>query len=87
MLTAPLWVLWLGFAGALASGLALRYWANGRRFARVNALGVEQFQSYEHLWSARMVESAAHVLGNLLLAAAFGFFLLLGARYVLPTLQ
>lgn len=87
MLSAPLWVLWLGMVGGLVAGWALRYWASGRRFARINALGVEQFQSYEHLWSSRMLESAAHTLGGLLLVAGGGFLLLLAARYVLPVLQ
>ncbi len=44
-------------------GLALAYWAKKRRFDRTTIYGTEQFQSYRHKTSAKLMDALLWGLG------------------------
>lgn len=83
MLSAPMWVLWLGMAGSFVAGLCLRWWASAHRFERRNELGVEVYSSYGDLMSSRFFEKVANLLGGLFLAVALVFVLAVAARMMM----
>lgn len=84
MLSAPMWVYLLGMGCALGAGFLLRYWIHARRFNRRSSFGIEQFDGYSDLWTARLVETLASIISGLLLAVGLGFVMLIAARYLLP---
>ena len=87
MMTAPLWVYWLGFGCSMAGGFLLRYWVQARRFNRLSSFGIEQFQDYSDLWRSRLMEGAAVLVSSFMLAFGLGFSLLLAVRYVMAVGQ
>jgi len=84
MMNAPIWLLAIAGGGALFSGALLRLWVSSQRFARLNPLGIETFDSLGSMASTRFTETLAGWVSNLLLGIGLLFGLLIAARYLLP---
>jgi len=83
MMSAPIWLLGVACAGGLVSGIFLRLWVSSQRFSRLNALGVEAFDSLSSMAAARFTESLAGWTANVLIGIGALFGLVIAARILL----
>lgn len=84
MFTAPIWILAVACAGGVVAGVLLRLWVSTQRFSRLNALGVEAFNSLGSMAAARFTETLAGWVSNVLLFVGLAIGLVIAARFLLP---